>query len=53
MMVNCSNGIMKGYWYRKGYVRTTSAEYSLKSNGQGIHLTNDAIQKDLPDYGKY
>lgn len=25
MMINCCNGIMKGYWYRYGYVRTTSS----------------------------
>jgi hypothetical protein len=53
MMISCSNSIMKGYWYRHGYVRTTSSEYTLKANGGGIHLTNDAVQKYLPDYGRY
>lgn len=52
-MINCNNGIIKGYWYRKGYVRTTSSEFTLKVSGSSVHLTNDAIQKDLPDYGKY
>lgn len=47
------NGYIKGYWYKDGYVRTTSSEYNLKSNEGGTHLTNDAVQKFLPDYGKY
>jgi hypothetical protein len=53
MMVNCCNGRMKGYWYREGYVRTTSTEYTLKISNGSVHLTNDAVQKYLPDYGKY
>lgn len=53
IMITCVNGIIKGYWYQEGYVRTTSNEYSLKDNCGAIHLTNDAIQKNLPDYGKY
>jgi len=24
MMISCINGIVKGYWYKEGYVRTTS-----------------------------
>ncbi len=53
MMMSCTNGIVKGYWYKEGYVRTTSAEYTLKFNSGGVHLTNDAVQKQLPDYGKF
>jgi hypothetical protein len=53
MMLTCINGTIKGYWYRDGYVRTTSSEYSLTDNCSSIHLTNDAVQKNLPDYGKY
>jgi tubulin monoglycylase TTLL3/8 len=52
-MITSINGIMKGYWYKDGYVRTTSSEYSLSQNDGGIHLTNDAVQKQLPDYGKF
>jgi len=52
-VITCINGIRKGYWYRDGYIRTTSSEYSLDSGSHSIHLTNDAIQKFLPDYGKY
>lgn len=53
MMMNCVNGRMKGYWYREGYVRTTSTEYTLKISAGSVHLTNDAVQKNLPEYGKY
>jgi tubulin---tyrosine ligase len=52
-MMSCVNGIVKGYWYKLGYVRTTSSEYTLSQNSGSIHLTNDAVQKNLPDYGKY
>lgn len=53
MLITCINGHIKGYWYELGYIRTTSYEYSLKNSFGSIHLTNDAIQKQLPDYGKY
>lgn len=53
MMITCVNGILKGYWYREGYVRTSSSEYTLATNDCSIHLTNDAVQKNMPDYGKY
>ena len=53
MMITCVKGLIKGYWYKDGYVRTTSSEYSLKDNSGSIHLTNDAVQKNLADYGKY
>ena len=52
-MMSCVNGVVKGYWYQDGYVRTTSSEYQVKTNCSKIHLTNDAVQKNLPDYGKY
>jgi hypothetical protein len=53
IMMTCVNGLVKGYWYRDGYVRTTSSEYSLLASDGSIHLTNDAVQKNLPDYGKF
>ena len=52
-MMTSINGVIKGYWYKDGYVRTTSTEYTLNENLGSIHLTNDAVQKNLPDYGKY
>lgn len=53
MLITSVNGLIKGYWYSEGYVRTTSSEYTLDFNGSSVHLTNDAIQKYLPNYGKY
>ena len=53
MLITSVNGLIKGYWYSEGYVRTTSSEYTLDLNGSNVHLTNDAIQKYLPNYGKY
>lgn len=53
MMITSINGKIKGYWYELGYIRTTSYEYSTKNGLSSIHLTNDAVQKNLPDYGKY
>ena len=45
--------MIKGYWFKTGYLRTTSSEYTLKNSFSNVHLTNDAVQKQLPDYGKY
>jgi tubulin monoglycylase TTLL3/8 len=54
MLMTCVNGKFKGYWYEEGYLRTTSIEYSTKNcKDLYTHLTNDAIQKYSPDYGKF
>ena len=48
------NGIIQGYFYLDGYLRTTSSEYSIKDiKNPFIHLTNDAIQKHSAEYGKF
>jgi hypothetical protein len=44
---------LRGHFYEGGYIRTTSYNYKLEDNSPGIHLTNDALQKGLKDYGKY
>jgi tubulin--tyrosine ligase len=51
----CSiNGNLQGYWYSEGYFRTSSKEYNVKNvNNRFVHLTNDAVQKKLDDYGKF
>ena len=37
-------GIIRGWFYEEGYIRTSSTEFSLKQgNNQLIHLTNDAV----------
>ena len=53
-MICTINGNMQGYFYQEGYLRTSCKEYSLKNvNNRFVHLTNDAVQKKLEDYGKY
>jgi hypothetical protein len=53
-MMTSINGIIQGYFYEDGYLRTTSTEYSTSDIGNPyIHLTNDAVQKYCDDYGKY
>lgn len=46
-------GKLKAFWYKEGYVRTCSKEFSDDIRDQYAHLTNDAIQKKCPFYGKY
>lgn len=53
IMIASINGIIKGYWYEEGYIRTTSYEYVLTKLDTSVHLTNDAVQKYCKDYGKW
>ena len=47
-------GVMRGYFYEDGYLRTSSKEFTLDNfTNKYIHLTNDAIQKFSEDYGKF
>jgi tubulin--tyrosine ligase len=42
--------------FKEGYVRTSSAKFTLDTNSISkpeIHLTNNAVQKKLENYGKY
>ena len=48
------NGRHKFFWYDEGYIRTSSEYYDLSNlKDEMIHLTNDAIQKNGENYGKY
>lgn len=48
------NGNLQGYWYQDGYLRTSCREFTLKNvSNRYVHLTNDAVQKKLDDYGKF
>jgi len=51
----CSiNGNLQAYWYQDGYLRTSCREFTLKNvSNRFVHLTNDAVQKKLDDYGKF
>jgi len=53
-MITSVNGMIKAYWYQEGYLRTTSEGYSMDDiNDHFVHLTNDAVQKKSPYYGKF
>ncbi|OMJ86589.1 hypothetical protein SteCoe_11875 [Stentor coeruleus] len=53
-LVTSFNGVIQGYFYSDGYLRTTSTEYNIKDvSNNFIHLTNDAIQKHSDEYGKF
>lgn len=44
----------RGYFYKEGYVRTSSYAYDLEDlSDRDIHLTNDAVQVDCEEYAKY
>ena len=54
LLLTCTNGILKAYWFPEGYLRTASSHYSLRTPAdQMVHLTNDAIQRRGGDYGKH
>lgn len=54
MLVTEGNKNMKAFWYKEGYIRTSSKDFSLKNLGNRlVHLTNDAVQKKADDYGKF
>jgi len=45
---------MKGYFYEDGYIRTSSREFNHNDlSDKFVHLTNDAIQKQADDFGKF
>jgi tubulin polyglutamylase TTLL1/tubulin monoglycylase TTLL3/8 len=53
-LITSINGVIQGYSYTDGYLRTTSTEYNTKDiSNILIHLTNDAIQKYSEEYGKF
>ena len=54
MLLTSVNGVQKGYWYKDGYIRTSSVIYNTQNiANKFIHLTNDAVQKYGGGYGKY
>lgn len=53
-LLTCVSGLLRGYFYEEGYLRTSSSEYSLNSlKNRFVHLTNDAIQQTASDFGKF
>ena len=54
MIMSRLHGRLRAYWFSEGYIRTSSYEYNIEEVcDEMIHLTNDAIQKGDPNYGKY
>lgn len=48
------NRFFRGYFYREGYIRTSSYEFNLSDlEDRDVHLTNDAVQDRNDQYGKY
>ena len=44
----------RGYFYQEGYIRTSSFKYSNGNlTDRDTHLTNDAVQLQHTEYGKY
>ena len=44
----------RGYFYKEGYIRTSSYEFNLGDlEDRDVHLTNDAVQDRNEEYGKY
>ncbi len=53
-MLTSTNGVLKGYLYRDCYFRTSSKQFDLSDlQNKFVHLTNDAIQSNAEDYGKF
>ena len=53
-MLSSINGVLKGFMYRDVYFRTSSKSFDLQNlSNRYIHLTNDAIQINADDYGKF
>ena len=47
---------LKVYWFKNGYLRTSSSSYSTEGTSMkdsSVHLTNNAVQKNLKDYGRF
>ena len=54
VLVTVFNNNIQSYLYKEGYLRTSCSEFSLNQiDDKFIHLTNDAVQKHSPDYGKF
>ena len=49
------NQDMEVYFFKEGYLRTSAFEYKLSDNckDQFVHLTNNAVQKNAKEYGKF
>ncbi len=54
MLAVTIHGRLKVFWYDEGYIRTSSEPFDLTNlQNPFVHLTNDAIQKNGDNYGRY
>lgn len=45
---------MEVYFCREGYLRTSAFEYILDNcQDNSVHLTNNAVQRNTKDYGRF
>ena len=53
-LITSINGFLKAYLYQDCYFRTSAKEFTLEDlKSVGVHLTNDAVQKNQEDYGQH
>ena len=52
-LISWTNGKARLYFYKMGYVRTSSFNYSLDSSDTFIHLTNEAVQIKAAEFSKF
>jgi hypothetical protein len=52
-LITSVNGYIKAYYFKEGYLRTSSREYSTENFSKCVHLTNEAVQIKYDSFGKY
>lgn len=54
LLITSINGLIKAYWFKEGYIRTSSEYFNLTNiSDKYIHLTNDAIQRSAKTYNMF
>ena len=53
MLVTYLNKQLRVYCYDECYIRTSSRFFDIESTDKVVHLTNDSIQSQYHEYGKY
>ncbi|KAM3132397.1 hypothetical protein pb186bvf_015497 [Paramecium bursaria] len=53
ILVSQINSVIKLYFYKEGYGRTTGYDFIMNDTNPFIHMTTDALQKQAPTYGLY
>jgi tubulin--tyrosine ligase len=54
LAAHVETGLIRGYFFDEGYLRTSSKEFSLDNvDSRFVHLTNDAVQKNCTSYGVF